>query len=335
VSAAPERRDDLEWLEDADILDAYSRTVIGVAETATPAVVAIDVERRAAGTPGRGRSAPGSASGFVFTPDGLVLTNSHVVHGARTVRITSARGEEFEADLVGEDPHTDTALLRVAAPMTAIELARSAALRVGQLVIAIGNPFGFDCTVTAGVVSALGRSLRATSGRLIENVIQTDAALNPGNSGGPLVDSRGRVVGINTAIIPSAQGICFAIGIDTVQQVVVELLHHGRVRRASLGIGAQTVPIPQRLRRHFELAQRHATRVLQVLADSPSARAGVEAGDLLVGFGDQPIAGVDDLHRALIGSRIGLPVTLDLVRRGRRLKLEVIPVEAHDRGAPP
>jgi S1-C subfamily serine protease len=257
-----------------------------------------------------------------------VLTNSHVVHEARAVRVVSARGEELEADVVGEDPHTDTALLRVAASMPALELGRSDTLRVGQLVVAIGNPFGFDCTVTAGVVSALGRSLRATSGRLIENVIQTDAALNPGNSGGPLVDWRGRVVGMNTAIIASAQGICFAIGIDTVQQVVVELLRHGRVRRASLGIGGQTVPIPQRLRRHFELAQRQATRVLQVLTDGPSAQAGVESGDLLVGLDGKAVAGVDDLHRALIGSRIGLPVTLDVIRRGRRLQLEVTPVEA-------
>jgi S1-C subfamily serine protease len=316
--------------EEADLLDAYSRTVTHVAERAMPAVVAIAVERgRAPGSHRRQRQSAGSASGFAFTPDGLVLTNSHVVHGARTVQVAAARGEELEADLIGEDPHTDTALLRVAS-MPAIELGRSATLRVGQLVIAVGNPFGFDCTVTAGVVSALGRSLRATSGRLIENVIQTDAALNPGNSGGPLVDSCGRVVGMNTAIIPSAQGICFAIGIDTVQQVVVELLHHGRVRRASLGIGAQTVPIAQRLRRHFELDQRHAARVLQVLSDGPSARAGVEAGDLLTGFGGQAIAGVDDLHRSLIGSRIGLPVTLDLIRRGRRLQLDVIPVEAAD-----
>ncbi len=321
---------DLERTDEADALDSYSRNVIRVAELATPAVVAITVPRRGRGSQSDSPSSPSSASGFVFTPDGLLITNSHVVHRARTVQVTSSRGEEFEADLVGEDPHTDTALLRASTPLSAIELGRSAALRVGQLVIAIGNPFRFDCTVTAGVVSALGRSLRASSGRLIENVIQTDAALNPGNSGGPLVDSRGRVVGVNTAIIPSAQGICFAIGIDTVQQVVVELLHHGRVRRASLGIGAQSVPIPQRLRRHFELEQRLGARVLQVLPDGPSARAGIEAGDLLTGFGGQPVAGVDGLHRALIGSRIGLPVLLDLIRRGRRLQLEVVPEEARE-----
>jgi S1-C subfamily serine protease len=344
LSALPQRPEGFEPPEDASVLDAYSRTVTQVAEAATPAVVSIAVERRGAHgsngsqglhgsnesyeSRGGGRSRGGSASGFVFTPDGLVLTNSHVVHGARTVRVVSSRGDEFDADLLGEDPHTDTALLRIAASMPALELGRSATLKAGQLVVAIGNPFGFDCTVTAGVVSALGRSLRAVSGRLIENVIQTDAALNPGNSGGPLVDWRGRAVGMNTAIIATAQGICFAIGIDTVQQVVVELLRHGRVRRASLGIGAQTVPIPQRLRRHFELPQRHAARVLQVLSDGPSARAGVEPGDLLVGFEGEPLEGVDDLHRSLIGSRIGLPITLDLIRRGRRLQLDVTPSEA-------
>jgi S1-C subfamily serine protease len=329
VSAVPRASENAELLDDAAALDAYSRTVTHVAEMATPAVVAISVTRRGApGSDEREPSGGGSASGFAFTPDGLILTNSHVVHGARNVRVISARGEEFEADLVGEDADTDTALLRVTGSMLPLELGRSAALRVGQLVVAIGNPFGFDCSVTAGVVSALGRSLRATSGRLIENVIQTDAALNPGNSGGPLVDSRGRVIGMNTAIIASAQGICFAIGIDTVQQVVIELLRHGRVRRASLGIGAQTVPIPQRLRRHFELSQCHATRVLQVLTDGPCARAGVESGDLLVGFEGQPLEGVDDLHRTLIGSRIGRPITLDVIRRGRRLQLEVVPVEA-------
>jgi len=317
--------------DDACVLDAYSRTVMRVAETATPAVVAISVAHRnapAAAGRRRGPAGGGSASGAVFTPDGLILTNSHVVHGARAIRVISARGDELEADLLGEDPDTDTALLRVTGSLPPLELGRSHTLRVGQLVVAIGNPFGFDCTVTAGVVSALGRSLRATSGRLIENVIQTDAALNPGNSGGPLVDSNGRMVGMNTAIIASAQGICFAIGIDTVQQVVVELLRHGRVRRASLGIGAQTVPVPQRLRRHFELSQHHATRVLQVLPEGPGARGGMQPGDLLVGLEGQPLEGVDDLHRTLIGARIGQPVTLDVIRRGRRVQLEVTPAEA-------
>ncbi len=314
---------------DEELLDAYSRTVTRIAETAMPAVVAIRVERSAPEGRGRaGRGITGGASGFAFTPDGLILTNSHVVHGARALRVVTARGDELDAERLGDDPHTDTALIRVGAPMTALGLGSSRPLRVGQLAVAIGNPLGFDCTVTAGVVSALGRTLRASSGRLIEDVIQTDAALNPGNSGGPLMDSRGLVIGMNTAVILGAQGICFAIGIDTVQRVAIELLRHGRVRRASLGIGAQTVLIPQRLRRHFELEQRTAARVIQVLPGGAAARAGIESGDLLVGFDAQRVGGVDDLHRLLIGSRIGSSVPLELIRRGRQLAVGVTPTEA-------
>ena len=313
-------------LGDAQLLDAYSRTVTGVAEQATSAVVAIHTRRASA--PGQRGQQGGSASGFVFTPDGLILTNSHVVHGASALRVASVRGEEFDADLVGEDPHTDTALIRVAASaLPAVTLGSSRALRVGQLAIAIGNPLGFDCTVTAGVVSALGRSLRASFGRLIEDVIQTDAALNPGNSGGPLMDSSARVIGMNTAIIAGAQGICFSIAIDTVQRVALELLRHGRVRRASIGIGGQTAIIPQRLRRHFELPQSSAVRVLSVLEGSAAAAADIESGDLLVRFDGHWIEGVDDLHRLLIDSRIGASSTLELVRRGRRLSVDLIPRE--------
>jgi S1-C subfamily serine protease len=288
----------------------------------------VAIHARRAPTPGQRGQQGGSASGFVFTPDGLILTNSHVVHGASALRVTSVRGEEFDADLVGEDPHTDTALIRVAAAaLPAVTLGSSHALRVGQLAIAIGNPLGFDCTVTAGVVSALGRSLRASSGRLIEDVIQTDAALNPGNSGGPLMDSGARVIGMNTAIIAGAQGICFSIAIDTVQRVALELLRHGRVRRASIGIGGQTAIIPQRLRRHFELPQSSAVRVLSVLEGSAAAAADIESGDLLVRFDDHWIEGVDDLHRLLIDSRIGASSTLELVRRGRRVRVDLIPRE--------
>jgi S1-C subfamily serine protease len=301
------------------LLDAYSYSVTRVAEAATPAVVAIHTRRSSApGIQG------GSASGFVFTPDGLILTNSHVVHGASALRVASVGGEEFDADLLGEDAHTDTALIRVSAALPALTLGHSQALRVGQLAIAIGNPLGFDCTVTAGVVSALGRSLRASSGRLIEGVVQTDAALNPGNSGGPLMDSAARVIGMNTAIIAGAQGICFAIAIDTVQRVALELLRHGRVRRASIGIAGQTVGVPQRLRRHFELPQLSAVRVIHVLDGGAAAQAGVEPGDLLVRFDRQWIGGVDDLHRLLIDSRIGASAPLELVRRGRRLTVDVI-----------
>jgi S1-C subfamily serine protease len=308
-------------VEDAQLLDVYSRTVTRVAETATAAVVAIHTR----GVSGKGKSQQGgSASGFVLTPDGLILTNSHVVHGASALRVATVRGEEFDADLVGEDPHTDTALIRVtASSMPAATLGASRGLKVGQLAIAIGNPLGFDCTVTAGVVSALGRSLRASSGRLIEDVVQTDAALNPGNSGGPLMDSAGRVIGMNTAIIAGAQGICFAIAIDTVQRVALELLRHGRVRRASIGIGGQTTAIPQRLRRHFELPQTSAVRVLNILQGSAAAAAEIESGDLLVRFDGHWIGGVDDLHRLLIDSRIGAPARIELIRRGRRLSVEV------------
>jgi len=310
-------------VDDTELLDTYSRTVTGIAEVATPAVVAIHTRRGS----GRRAQGDGSASGFVFTPDGLILTNSHVVHGASALRITTVRGEEYEADLVGEDPHTDTALIRVSASMPAVTLGRSRGLRVGQLAVAIGNPLGFDCTVTAGVVSALGRSLRASSGRLIEDVVQTDAALNPGNSGGPLMDSSGRVIGMNTAIIAGAQGICFAIAIDTVQRVALELLRHGRVRRASIGIGGQTTAIPQRLRRHFDLPQTSGVRVLSVIENSAAAAAGIESGDLLVRFDEHWIEGVDDLHRLLIDSRIGASSNLELVRRGHRLNIEVTPRE--------
>jgi len=307
---------------DEPLLDAYSRTVTSVAEAATPAVVAIHTRRSS--SPG---NQGGSASGFVFTPDGLILTNSHVVHGASALRVATVRGEEFEADLLGEDPHTDTALIRVSAALPALTLGRSHALRVGQVAIAIGNPLGFDCTVTAGVVSALGRSLRASSGRLIEGVVQTDAALNPGNSGGPLMDSAARVIGMNTAIIAGAQGICFAIAIDTVQRVALELLRHGRVRRASIGIAGQTVAVPQRLRRHFELPQLSAVRVITVLDGGAAAAAEVEPGDLLVRFDGQWIGGVDDLYRLLIDSHIGASASLELLRRGRRLSVDVVPRE--------
>lgn len=309
--------------EQAALLDEYSRTVVRVAEAATPAVVAIVAGRRNGHA---GRAATGS--GFAFTPDGLILTNSHVVHGADTVRVSTARGDEIEADRLGEDPHTDTALIRVGRPMPTLALGAAGPLRVGQLAIAIGNPFGFDCTVTAGVVSALGRTLRASSGRLIDDVIQTDAPLNPGSSGGPLLDWRCQVIGMNTAIIGSAQGICFAIGIETVRQVALELLRHGRVRRASLGVAAQTVTVAQRLRRHFEMPQASAARVIDVTSEGPAAQADVQIGDLIVAFDGQPVGGVDDLHRLLIGSRIGSKVVLEVIRRGRRVPLDVAPREA-------
>ncbi|MFM9882212.1 MAG: S1C family serine protease, partial [Burkholderiales bacterium] len=257
---------------DAPALDAYSRTVVAVAESIGPTVVHLEVEHARTGSM-RARIPHGTGSGFVFTPDGLILTNSHVVHGARSIRASFADGSSYEASRIGDDPDTDTALIRIGATgLPSATLGSSRSLKVGQLVVAIGNPYGFQHTVTAGVVSALGRSLRATNGRLIDDVVQTDAALNPGNSGGPLVDSLGRVIGVNTAIIPMAQGICFATGIDTVKWVVTQLMQHGKVRRGYLGFAGATIPIGRRVVRHFDLAIEKGIRVESVERDSPAAR---------------------------------------------------------------
>jgi S1-C subfamily serine protease len=308
-------------------LDAYSRVVTGVVDAAAQAVVAISVSGR---SDEQGRALPGGGgSGFLFTPDGLILTNSHVVHRARHIEVTTTAGQRFAADLIGEDPHTDIALLRVASaqPLPSLPLGSARAIRAGQLVVAIGNPLGFACTVTAGVVSALGRSLRSTGGRLIEDVIQTDAALNPGNSGGPLLDANGRVIGVNTAIIAGAQGICFATSIDTANQVVAELMRHGRVRRASLGIGAQNLPLPRRYVRWFDLPASAAVRVMEVADGGPAARAGLESGDIVVAFGGQAIDGIDALHRALDADAIGRAATVEVLRRDRKLRLSVVPGE--------
>jgi S1-C subfamily serine protease len=302
-----------------EALDAYSNVISTVAERNSPSVVSIHANFK--------NRAGGSGSGFALTPDGLLLTNSHVVHKATRIRIETTQGATSEAELVGEDPHTDSALIRARVELPPMELGTSRTLRVGQLAIAIGNPFGFDCSVTAGVVSALGRSLRSATGRLIDNVIQTDAALNPGNSGGPLCDSAGRVIGMNTAIIASAQGICFATAIDTVRWVAMELLQHGRVRRGHLGIVAQTVSVPQRLRRHAEIKERTAVRVVRAEKDGPAARGGLEDGDLLLRFGGEPVVGIDDLHRLLSAEQIGQRVPVEVWRLGRRRQVTVMPVE--------
>jgi S1-C subfamily serine protease len=312
---------------DATALDAYSRIVSGVVDASASAVVAIGVSGR---SDDAGRALPGGGgSGFLFTPDGLILTNSHVVHRARRIEVTTTAGQAFAADLIGEDPHTDLALLRVSAPkaLPVLPLGSARGIRVGQLAIAIGNPLGFACTVTAGVVSALGRSLRATGGRLIEDVIQTDAALNPGNSGGPLLDAQGRVIGVNTAIIAGAQGICFATSIDTADQVVAELMRHGRVRRASLGLGAQTLRLPRRYVRWFQLASDAAIRVMEVASGSAAARAGVEVGDIVVAFDGAEVQGIDALHRALGADAIARPATIRVLRRDRQLDLRITPDE--------
>lgn len=322
-----------EFADDAPLLDAYSRAVTQVAETVGPAVVRLDVKRRVRGRDPQGREivqeAGGSGSGFVFTSDGLIATNSHVVSGAFDINVTLNDGRTFHAALIGDDPDTDLAVVRFDGHrLPSVSLGESRGLRVGQLVVAIGNPYGFQSTVTAGVVSALGRSLRSQNGRLMDDVIQTDAALNPGNSGGPLVSSRGEVIGVNTAIIPSAQGICFATAIDTAKVTIAQLLQHGRVRRARLGLAGQNISLPRRMVRHYELGHEGALQVASIERDGPAARASVEQGDIIVGFAGRPIAGFDDLHRLLTRETLGERVSLVVLRRGRRIELQVKPEEA-------
>src|SRR2546421_8526425 len=290
-------------VDDRELLDAYSRAVVSVVEHVGPAVVSIAVGTRRLGA---AAGVVGAGSGVIFTPDGYVLTNSHVVHEATDLAVTLTDGSTLGATLVGGDAATDLAVIR--ADGTGLPIAQfgaSASLRAGQLVVAIGNPFGFQSTVSAGVISALGRSLRSATGRLIENVIQTDVALNPGNSGGPLVDTRTRVVGINTAIIRMAQGISFAIPIDTAKWVVSELLAHGRVRRAYLGIVGQTRPIDRHLARRHALSAAHAVEVVSVEPRAPAAIAGLREGDLVVTLNERPVHTVDDMHRMLVGWPLG------------------------------
>ncbi len=305
-----------------DELDPYSAQIVNAFDRVGPAVVHVI----AFGAEGKPR---GQGSGVIFTPDGYALTNSHVVAGAARLRASFTDGQVLDATLVGEDPDTDTAVLRLAGNgLPHAELGRSGTLKVGQLVAAIGNPLGFQCTVTAGIVSALGRTLRTRSGRNLESVIQTDAPLNPGNSGGPLVSGAGRVVGINTATILPAQGICFAIGIDTAIWVATRIMRDGRVRRSRLGVSGQTVPIDTRVRRFHQLPQASGVLVLEAQDGGPAARAGVLAGDVIVAFDDAPVAGVDDLHRALTAERAGRAVPLVVLRRTEKLALTATPDEA-------
>lgn len=309
---------------DTALLDAYSRAVVGAADRVGPSVVKIDVEvPRQARRPDGGN---GSGSGFVFAPDGLVLTNSHVVSGARTIRVTLQDGRVLVADLVGDDPDTDLAVVRVTADhLVAAQFGDSSRLRPGQLVIAIGNPFGFQHTVTTGVVSALGRALRARTVRLMENLIQTDAALNPGNSGGPLVTSDGLVVGVNTAVILGGQGIAFAVPINTARLVVSALLKDGRVRRSHLGIAAQDAALPRALARDLGRMHEGAVAVTSVSPSSPADRAGLHTGDLILDLSETPVAGVDDLHRLLTHERIGQRLPLRILRRGAVRHLWIVP----------
>ncbi len=314
--------------DDAVLLDAYSQAVVSAAERVSRAVVNIEARRRV--ETGRGpREVGGGGSGFIFTPDGFVLTNSHVVHGADAIRVSLADGRRIGATLVGDDPGTDLAVLRIDAPeLTAVQLSDSQRLRVGQLVIAIGSPFGFQSSVTAGVVSALGRSLRSASGRLMDDIIQTDAALNPGNSGGPLVASDGRVVGVNTATIRPAQGICFAIGINTAKFVAGRLIRDGCIKRSYLGVVGQTVPLQRNLARYHGLVQERGILVISVEPGSPAQKAGVRDRDILIELDGHPLTGTDDLQRLLTDVRIGSRAALTLVRGTEKLTLDIYPEES-------
>jgi S1-C subfamily serine protease len=306
-----------------EALDAYSRVIVTVAETLGPAVVNL---RGIAGD--GGRRATGSGSGFLFTPDGFLLTNHHVVRGVSRVRIRLSDGREVSGRVIGADPWTDVAVVSAdASGLPHAELGESGRLRVGQLVVAIGSPFGFESTVTAGVVSALGRTLRSITGHLVDNVIQTDAALNPGNSGGPLLDSSGRVIGINTAIIQSAQGICFAIPINMAKRIVPQLMQHGRVVRGYLGMHGRDVPIARQVARNFDLDQQTAVEVMALEPGGPAAQAGMADGDLIIALGDQPISTIDDLQNRLADIPVGIPTEVVLLRGNRRLVRFVVPGE--------
>jgi S1-C subfamily serine protease len=314
------------------LFDAYSEAVVRAAEKVGPAVVNLEVHHRAAGQRGgRGyrRHGHGNGSGFVFTPDGFILTNSHVVHRAARIEVTLADGSKYPGERIGDDPETDLAVVRVDAPdLKPVALGDSAVVRPGQLVIAIGNPYGFQSTVTAGVVSALGRTLRALSGRLIDNVIQTDAALNPGSSGGPLVNSRGEVIGVNTAVIFPAQGLCFALAINTAKLVAGQLMKDGHVRRGRLGLAGQNVPLQRSLVRFFNLPVDSGLLVVSVEPGGAAEKAGVEAGDIIVGFADRDVPDIDALHRLLAERPVGEPTPLTVIRYPEKRVLAVVPEEA-------
>ncbi len=332
---------------DLDLLDAYSRAVIQAAEQVSPAVVNIEVNKGSNGQgpgrsrfPGEWRGAPdqwrgapdqrrGTGSGFIFTPDGFLLTNSHVVHQSKQLDVTLADGHEFKAELIGDDPATDLAVIRITGEnLTPVTLGDSQRVRVGQVAIAIGNPYGFQTTVTAGVVSALGRSLRTDSGRLVDNIIQTDAALNPGNSGGPLINSRGEVIGVNTAMILPAQGLCFAIAVNTAKFVAGQLMQHGRVKRSVIGVGGQDTPLRRQLVRYHNLPLESGILVVSIEPQGPAQRAGLIEGDVIVGYGDQSIGGIDTLHRLLTHEQVGRRAPLTILRRNEKLTLHIVPEES-------
>lgn len=303
---------------DEQLLDSYSQTVSSVFQKASAAVVKIDVQHQ---------KGQGSGSGFVFTPDGFIITNSHVVHGAQKIEVHFVDGRKADAQLIGDDPHTDLAVLRVNLQnLNYVELADSNRIQVGQIAIAIGNPYGFQCTLTAGVVSALGRSMRSQSGRLIEQIIQTDAALNPGNSGGPLFNSRGEVIGVNTAVILPAQGICFAIPANTAKFIVGELLRHGRVKRGFLGIMAQNVLLPKGLVHIGRIPAESGISIVGLEDGSPAQVAGLALGDVIIAVDQSVIHTIDDLHKILTDQKISSPLTLTIIRDFEKKEVVVVPV---------
>jgi S1-C subfamily serine protease len=311
---------------DAVLLDEYSRTVVAAVQRVAPAVVNIEVKQR--GRDSDGRDVAGSGSGFIITPDGFILTNSHVVHRASQIVVTLNDGRDHPARLVGDDPATDLAVIRIDAPnLIHARLADSDKLQVGQLAVAIGNPLGFQASVTAGVVSALGRSMHSQSGRLIDNVIQTDAALNPGNSGGPLVNSAGEVIGVNTAVIRPAQGICFAIGSNTARLVAGWLIRDGKIRRGYIGVAGQTVPLHRRVVRFYNLPLETGVLVVSIENGNPGKSAGLREGDLIVAFNGHPIASVHDLHKILVGEQVNARAIVTVIRHTEKLELQILPAE--------
>jgi S1-C subfamily serine protease len=318
---------------DQVLLDAYSQAVTEAVELVAPSVVHIAVQYEEASRTGRRQTGErsGSGSGFLFTPDGFILTNNHVVSGAERLVVTLYDGRSAHATLIGKDPHTDLAVVRIDSPdLVHARLGDSEKIRVGQVVIALGSPYGYQTTVTSGIVSALGRSLRSQSGRMIDNVIQTDAPLNPGNSGGPLVNTRGEVIGVNSAVILPAQGICFAIASNTAHRLAGLLIRDGRVRRSYLGIGGQTVAIPRAVLRHYKLSSAMGVRVISVEEQSPASRAQILPGDTIVSLNGRPIPSIDDLLRHLTEEQIGVRVILGLLRLGDLREIPVVPVELSD-----
>ena len=325
-SEHPSHNESATGTADAALLDEYSRAVVSAVERVAPSVVNIEVQQR---SENQRRDIAGNGSGFVITPDGFILTNSHVVHAATRIVVNLSGGRDYPAELIGDDPETDLAVIRIdASRLVHVRLADSESLRVGQLAVAIGNPFGFQASVTAGVISALGRSMYSQSGRLIDNIIQTDAALNPGNSGGPLVNSAGEVIGVNTAMIRPAQGICFAIASNTARLVAGWLIRDGRIRRSYIGVAGQNVPLHRRVVRFYNLPLETGVLVVSVEKNSPAERAGLRQGDLIVAFNGQPIGSVHDLHKVLVGEQIGVSASLTAIRHTEKLELPILPAES-------